>query len=154
EEKSAAALMAARLVGDPIDGSRAAIARMALGHISGGIVGKVRDIVGLRGRRRRGTQLLNQVIGDSILSRLDDHVELKSAIREGRAPLAEHRPMFDFVASLTRDVARGIAGAATEATQEGAMGELFDVVSAVLAQQSMLLPYYFALFLQNQERDL
>src|SRR5207237_5984395 len=62
--------------------------------------------------------------------------------------------MFQFVKSIDRDVVQGIAGAIDQSIGRASLTGLFDSIAAILAQQFVLLPYYFAVFHQNKERHL
>ncbi len=88
------------------------------------------------------------------MNRFDRGGPLAEALSQGRAALAEHQPMFDLLCGINRDVTGGIAEAISQAVGDGQLGAIFDAISTLLAQQALLLPYYFALFHQNQERDL
>jgi predicted metal-dependent phosphoesterase TrpH len=105
-------------------------------------------------RRRRGTKLLGHLLTSGAKRQFPLHQALIGAMRHGKAPLAEHETMFSLISALDRETTAGIASAITTALDEGQIGEIIDTVSAVLAQHAILLPYYFALFHQNQERDL
>jgi glycosyltransferase involved in cell wall biosynthesis len=62
--------------------------------------------------------------------------------------------MFAFVSAINRDVSRGVARAIFQSVDDASFTGLFDSIAAVLAQQFVLAPYYFALFHQNKERHL
>ncbi|HWB54128.1 MAG TPA: PHP-associated domain-containing protein [Tepidisphaeraceae bacterium] len=127
-----------------------------LGVVAAGaksVVGKAARRLGL-GRPARGTKLLGHLLASSGRKQLSNHRELLDAFRHGKPPLAEHAMMFSMVSALSRDTTAGIADAIAGALSQGQLGDIFDAVSAVLAQQAILLPYYFALFHQNQEREL
>ncbi len=91
---------------------------------------------------------------DSAKARLAQHPDLLAAIREGDAPLGRHDSMFRFAAGINRDTAVAIADAAEAAIKDARLTGVFDSISAVLAQQFLLVPYYFSFFHQNQERHL
>ncbi len=99
-----------------------------------------------------GTALLVDLLVKSCGRQLGDHAALADAVRGGRAALGEHGAMFDFVSALNRDVAGGVADAVAAALGRGEVAGVFDAVATVAAHQAMLLPYYFALSLQNRER--
>lgn len=102
----------------------------------------------------RGVALLGELFFAALSTRLGEHPDLTAAMAQGRAPLAEHESVFALLSSLTRDISRGIAAALGESLKRGELGSAFDVVPAVLAQQFIMLPYYFAMFHQNRERRL
>jgi hypothetical protein len=117
------------------------------------ILSKVARAVGVQ-RRLRGTKLLSSLLGSAAKRQFPKHQAVLGAIRHGTAPLAEHEAMFALVSAMNRDATAGIIEAIAAAADDSSLGEIFDIISAILAQQTILLPYYFALFHQNQERDL
>ncbi|HEY1922719.1 MAG TPA: glycosyltransferase [Tepidisphaeraceae bacterium] len=117
------------------------------------LAGKVGRSLGLK-KPPRGTALLEQLMMASAMKRFDRKGPLGEALREGRSPIAEHQSMFDLLCGINRDVTGGIFDAVSKAAGDGQIGAIFDAFSTVIAQQATLLPYYFALFHQNQERDL
>jgi predicted metal-dependent phosphoesterase TrpH len=118
------------------------------------LINKAASKAGFQRRRRRGTKLLSHLLSSGAKRQFPKHQALLGAMRHGKAPLAEHETMFSLISALDRETTAGIAGAITSALDDGEIGEIIDAVSAVLAQHAILLPYYFALFHQNQERDL
>jgi glycosyltransferase involved in cell wall biosynthesis len=108
-----------------------------------------------RGRREpaSGTALLAELFGDSCRMRVAQRPHLRAAIARGNAPLGEHTAMFDLVASINRDVAAGTVESVQRALTCGNFGSLFDALSTIAAHQFVMLPYYFALFHQNRERN-
>jgi hypothetical protein len=105
-------------------------------------------------RKPRGTRLLGELLNSSVMKRGAGATALRRALTEGSAPLAEHQPMFDFVCRIDRDVTAGIFQTFASAVGNGELGTVIDTISTVIAHQALLLPYHFALFHQNQERDL
>jgi hypothetical protein len=101
-----------------------------------------------------GSQLFAELFLGSLGSRLDDHEPLCRAISKGLTPLAEHDAMFDLISDLNRDVTAGITDALQMFAGQGRIGGLMDSFSTVLAQQLLLMPYYFSFFHQNRERHL
>ena len=100
-----------------------------------------------------GTALLN----DSSASRaaaIRPHAPLLHALRIGQAPLAEHEAVFKLISEISGDTTAGIADSVMRGLAGGKVGPIFDALSSVACQQSMLTPYYFALFHQNRERHL
>ncbi len=75
------------------------------------------------------------------------------ALRAGRPALAEHDALFGLMTGLDRDVMKGIVQSVIGAVGHGEIGAIFDGMSAAVAHQALLLPYYFALFHQNRERE-
>lgn len=101
-----------------------------------------------------GTGILKQLFLASARNRLADYPDLCEAMGKGLPPLGEHAAMFDFACALNRDVSRGLVEAISESIDEASFTGLFDAIAAVLAQQFVLAPYYFAVFHQNKERHL
>jgi glycosyltransferase involved in cell wall biosynthesis len=101
-----------------------------------------------------GTGILKQLFLASARNRLGDYPALCEAMGKGLPPLGEHAAMFDFACALNRDVSRGLAEAISDSIDDASFTGLFDAIAAVLAQQFVLAPYYFAVFHQNKERHL
>jgi glycosyltransferase involved in cell wall biosynthesis len=121
----------------------------------------VKNSVGAVGRRLRrkpaepsGTELLNTLFRGSIRNRITSHAPLLSALKNGEAPLAQHEAIFKLLCEVTRDTTAGTAESVLRGIGQGRIGPMFDSLSAIACQQFMLLPYYFALFHQNRERQL
>jgi glycosyltransferase involved in cell wall biosynthesis len=142
-----------RVLGDRPTCGKLALAPAAAGWLFRSKVGSLLERMGLR-RRRRGSDLLGCLSLRSALHHVKSHAAITAAMRQGRPALAEHAEMFDFVTQVSRDVSGGIFDAVCDALTNGELGAVFDAVSTLLAQQAMLMPYYFALFHQNQERRL
>jgi Glycosyltransferase Family 4/PHP-associated len=102
----------------------------------------------------RGIDLLHQLFTASAMKRFDRSGPIAEALKQNRAAMAEHRTMFDWICQIDRDVAAGIFDSVMSDLRGGRIGAVFDSLSTIIGHQAMLLPYYFALFLQNQERDL
>lgn len=101
-----------------------------------------------------GASILREAFSGSLRAHLPNQQELKNALTHGLPPLGEHAAMFQLVSSLNREAANTIADALQAAVKDGRFAGLFDGISAILAQQFVLLPYYFAFFHQNRERHL
>ena len=101
-----------------------------------------------------GTGVLKNLFLASAKRRLADHPGLRAAGERGLPPLGEHEEMFRFVSGINRDVSQGVADAIFRSVDEASFTNLFDSIAAVLGQQFVLSPYYFALFHQNKERHL
>ena len=104
--------------------------------------------------RGEGTGIVKRLFLKSARRRVGDHHALFDAMSRGLPPLGEHEEMFEFVKGIDRDVMRGIADAINDNVDHASFTGLFDSISAILAQQFVLLPYYFAVFHQNKERHL
>jgi len=142
-----------RILGESPRPNRLTAMGSACGLYALGISRKVKRMLGI-GKRARGTKLLGELVASSALNRMRRADVLKKSLRDGRSPLAEHQSMFDLICGVDRDVTRGIVDAVARAVSRRELGAIIDAASAVIAQQALLLPYIFALFHQNQERDL
>ena len=100
-----------------------------------------------------GIALFRRLFESSVKSRIAEQRDICDAIRSGRAPLAEHEAVFQLIGQLQRDVTQGISSSVFDGLSHGKLAPLFDAISAVAAQQFLMLPYYFALFHQNRERE-
>jgi len=143
-----------RMVGDKPCRGNFALAAAGAAFKAHGFLGKIGKKIGLKRRAPSGTQLLGELFSSALTNRLDRDNPLRQALADGRAPLGEHQSLFDFLGDLNRDVTAGIYDAVAEALGKGKLGAIFDSVSTILAHQALQLPYYFALFHQNQERHL
>ncbi len=101
-----------------------------------------------------GTAMLRQLFFDSVRRRISEHPALREALVNGLPPLGEHDEMFRFVQSINRDVTAGVAVAIGKSVDDASFTGLFDAIASILAQQFVLLPYYFSVFHQNRERRL
>jgi glycosyltransferase involved in cell wall biosynthesis len=104
--------------------------------------------------RPTGSGLLLDLFLRSCTKRFGEHEALGEAIRTGRAVLGEHTAMFGFLSDVNRDIAAGIADSVATSLDCKELTGVFDAVSAIVAHQFLLGPYYFALFHQNRERQL
>ena len=146
-------VMIRRMLGEEPPPSRVASAALACRVGARSIPRKLGRLLGIV-KPPRGTRLLGDLLARSALKRGRHAPALTRALKEGRAPLAEHDAMFDLICRIDRDVTGGIFQTFASAIRGGQIGAVIDAVSTVIAQQALLLPYYFALFHQNQERDL
>jgi glycosyltransferase involved in cell wall biosynthesis len=141
------------IVGEKSPPSKLQLAKMALKgkvkRLAGGIVRPF-------GRRRGedGTSLLKQLFLRSFKGRMGEHPSLRRAMSEGFPPLGEHEEMLRLINSVNRDVMQGLAAAIKGSVDEASFTGLFEGIAAILAQQFVLVPYYFSLFHQNKERHL
>jgi glycosyltransferase involved in cell wall biosynthesis len=101
-----------------------------------------------------GSALLLDLFLSAASKRFAEHEALGEAITSGRAVLGEHSAMFSFLSDVNRDIAAGIAESVTRSLDRKELTGVFDAVSAIAAHQFLLMPYYFALFHQNRERQL
>jgi glycosyltransferase involved in cell wall biosynthesis/predicted metal-dependent phosphoesterase TrpH len=101
-----------------------------------------------------GTGILKNLFLDSARRRIAEHPGLLRSLDHGLPPLGEHAEMFRFVSAVNRDVSQGLAETINDSIDAASFTGLFDAIAAVLGQQFVLLPYYFAVFHQNKERHL
>jgi len=101
-----------------------------------------------------GTALLLNLFSDAFTKSVPKNDRITEALHQGIAPLGEHRPMWDLVGSMNREISKGIVDSVGRALGRGEIGAIFDSISAVAMHQFLLAPYYFALFHQNRERHL
>jgi len=103
---------------------------------------------------RAGTTLLGDLLTNSFKSRAGSFAPLLAGMKNGEAPLAQHETIFSLISALNRDITGGILSSVQSGLADGQLAQVFDALSAVAAHQFALLPYYFSLFHQNQERHL
>jgi glycosyltransferase involved in cell wall biosynthesis len=101
-----------------------------------------------------GATLLLDLFLESAGKRFGQQKALGEAVKAGNAAFGEHAAMFDFISDINRDIAHGIASSVSQALDKKELHGVFDAVSSIAAHQFILLPYYFALFHQNRERQL
>ena len=101
-----------------------------------------------------GTSVLRKLFVRSSIEHFREHPTLRSIIDKGLPPLGEHQEMFSLVSQVNRDVFAGVAEAIDRSIDDASFTGLFDSIGAAIAQQFVLLPYYFAVFHQNKERHL
>jgi glycosyltransferase involved in cell wall biosynthesis/predicted metal-dependent phosphoesterase TrpH len=142
-----------RAVGDRPSSGRLSLASKAVRFYTRGTLNKIGRTLGLK-RPPRGVDLLGELFAASATARWDRQGSIGRALREGRAALAEHEPVFDLMSGINRDVSAGIFSAVADAINDGELGTICDALSAIVAHQALMAPYYFALFHQNQERHL
>ena len=137
-------------------GERPPVSRLQLGMLAARqkMRGAARQVAARLGGQKlpSGTSLLMELFTRHLPGHLKSSEPVWAAIKDGRAPLAEHEAMFELVGKLNRDVTAGIASAVEQAIASGKMMPLFDALSAVAAQQFLMMPYHFAQFHQNRER--
>lgn len=101
-----------------------------------------------------GTTLLGDLLTNSFKNRSGSFAPLLAGMKNGEAPLAQHQTIFSLISALNRDITGGIVSSVQSGLADGHLASVFDALSAVAAHQFALLPYYFSLFHQNQERHL
>lgn len=102
----------------------------------------------------KGVDLLLELFKESLAGRMGAHGDLAAAVQNDRAPLAEHESVFSLICGLNRDISEGIAASVEKSLGRGELSGVFDALSTIGAHQFTLLPYYFALFHQNRERQV
>ncbi len=148
-----AALMLQLLAGERKPPGKLEVAKLVLKHQAKKLTRKVKRFF-WEPAKPEGTALVRKLFTDSAKARVGDHPELRRALDAGLPPLGEHDEMFRWVSEINRDVTAGIFKSVKDNLGEASFTGMFDSISAVLAQQFMLMPYYFALFHQNKERHL
>ncbi|HWP40004.1 MAG TPA: glycosyltransferase, partial [Tepidisphaeraceae bacterium] len=101
-----------------------------------------------------GTALLKRLFLRSAWEQFRQHPELLTAMLTGLPPLGEHERIFQLASTINRRTTQGLASAIQRSIDQASFTDLFDTIGAILAQQFVLLPYYFAVFHQNKERHL
>ncbi|MGE5610146.1 MAG: glycosyltransferase [Bacillota bacterium] len=90
----------------------------------------------------------------AIRRHLAENPDLLQSLKSTLPPLANGQGIFDFISSVNRDVTADIADAIAQSIDRASFTDLFNSIAAALAQQFVLLPYYFATFHQNKERQM
>jgi glycosyltransferase involved in cell wall biosynthesis len=139
------------IVGERRLPGKAKLAAMAVGH---GIRAGVDRLTRPFKSGGDGAGMLTRLFTRSARRRFPEHPKLKEALLKGLPPLGEHQEMFKFVAGLNHDVTAGLVNAVGQTIDDSRFVGIFDCISAAMAQQFMLMPYYFSLFHQNRERDV
>ena len=98
--------------------------------------------------------LIRELFLDSLRKQVKERPEVMKGLSDALPLLSRHGEMFEFFNHVNSDVLRGILDHALKSTKRGNLIGLTDAVSAFIAQQFVLAPYYFALFHQNKERHL
>jgi len=150
---STQALMLKSLVGSNSALRRRDVVR-AVVRSKAGSLGKRLMMPFRRKPRPTGAALLLDLVFKSARQRILKDGPMLDAIKSGHAALGEHEAVFNLLAGVNRDVAAGIAESVIEGLATGKMIAVFDALSAITAHQFLLLPYYFSLFHQNQERRI
>ena len=104
---------------------------------------------------RTGTGILKNLFLDSAKNRLGEHPAPARSAR--RRPAAARRARGDVPLRLgdqPRRLARAWPTRSRKSIDDASFTGLFDSIAAILGQQFVLLPYYFAVFHQNKERHL
>jgi glycosyltransferase involved in cell wall biosynthesis len=101
-----------------------------------------------------GTAVLKKLFLQSARKHFGEYPALREILKKGLPPLGEHEDMFALVNQINRDVTVGVAAAFARCVDDASFTGLFDTIGAVVAQQFVLLPYYFTCFHQNKERHL
>lgn len=102
----------------------------------------------------KGSGIVRKLFLQSAKNRMSEFPDLWKSATEGLPPLGEHDRMFEFISRINADVTRGIAGAIKDSVDHASFTGLFDSIAAILAQEFVMMPYYFCVFHQNKERQL
>jgi glycosyltransferase involved in cell wall biosynthesis len=102
----------------------------------------------------QGSGIIRKLFLQSAKARMNEFPDLWKVALEGLPPLGEHERMFEFVSKVNADVTRGIAEAIETSVDHASFTGLFDSIAAILAQEFVMMPYYFCVFHQNKERQL
>ena len=138
-------------------GARKAPSKLELARsIARGKVRKARTRVAqLFGRKvEEPSGLIRELFLDSLKRQVRERPEVMRGLSDALPLLSRHGEMFEFFNHVNGDVLKGILDHAVRSTKRGSLIGLTDAVSAFMAQQFVLTPYYFALFHQNKERHL
>ena len=141
------------LVGDGRKLRKREIVGIAFKRAARSVRSAVRRLTPRRSERRSGTNLFIDLLIASVGARISKTPPLVQALRDGRPALAEHAAMFGLITGVDRDVMCGIIESVAGALGRGQISAICEGLSAVAAHQALLLPYYFAMFHQNRERD-
>lgn len=113
---------------------------------------RIRQLFGLKTEESSG--LIRELFLDSLKAQVKNRPGFWEELQETLPLLSKHDEMFKLFNQVNGDVLKGILDHAVTSTRRGSLVGLTDAVSAFLAQQFVLAPYYFALFHQNKERHL
>lgn len=113
---------------------------------------RVRQLFGLKTEESSG--LIRELFLDSLKAQVKNRPRFWEELQDTLPLLSKHDEMFKLFNSVNSDVLKGILDHAVASTRRGSLVGLTDAVSAFMAQQFVLAPYYFALFHQNKERHL
>ena len=105
-------------------------------------------------RSQRAAPAIGELFAAAAKKHFPNHPSLLQAMKLGLPPLGEHEEVFSLVSAMNRDIGGQIADGIADSIDRASFHGLFDSIAAALAQQFVLLPYYFAMFHQNKERRL
>jgi glycosyltransferase involved in cell wall biosynthesis len=130
------------------------LAKYALKHKLKKISSKVTRPFRAKKKSDDGSGIIKRLFLESARKRITEDPELYKIAEKGLPPLGEHERMFEFISKINRDVVQGVAKSIDDSIDRASFVGLFDSIGAALAQQFVLLPYYFTVFHQNKERHL
>ena len=113
---------------------------------------RIRQLFG--GKVEEPSGLIRELFLDSLKKQVKDRPEIWRGLSDALPLLTRHDEMFELFNAVNSDVLKNILDHAVRSTRRGSLIGLTDAVSAFIAQQFVLAPYYFALFHQNKERHL
>jgi glycosyltransferase involved in cell wall biosynthesis len=105
-------------------------------------------------KKRNKSPTIGELFTAAAKRHFPNHPSLLEALKSGLPPLGEHEQVFALVSEMNRDISTQIADGIASSIDRASFHGLFDSIAAALAQQFVLLPYYFAMFHQNKERRL
>ncbi len=142
------------MVGERPAPTRAQITRFAVKRKLGEIAQRIRQPFRRQPRPVAGTALLRSIFLKSAQQHFGEYPALRDILKKGLPPLGEHEDMFALVGQINRDITVGMAAALEQSVRDASFTDFFDSLGALIAQQFVLLPYYFTCFHQNKERHL
>ncbi|HEX2970980.1 MAG TPA: hypothetical protein VHP11_01535, partial [Tepidisphaeraceae bacterium] len=80
----------------------------------------------------------------AVRQQVAENPELLQLLKSNLPPLAHGQAIFELASSINRDITADIADALAQSLDHASFTGLFNSVAAALAQQFVLLPYYFA----------
>jgi len=138
-----------------LSGAGAMIAAMAGEKRPVGIREKIARIWRFKQKSaRRAAPAIGELFSSAARKHFPKHPSLIEALKAGLPPLGEHEEVFSLVSEMNREISAQIADGIASAIDEASFHGLFDSIASALAQQFVLIPYYFAMFHQNKERRL
>jgi glycosyltransferase involved in cell wall biosynthesis len=124
-------------------------------RVGAGFAGKLARFWPFKGRQsQRAAPAIGELFAAAAKKHFLKHPALMDALKVALPPLGEHEEVFSLVSEMNRDISTQIADGISGAIDQASFHGLFDSIAAALAQQFVLLPYYFAMFHQNKERRL
>lgn len=105
-------------------------------------------------RRKTEAATIRELFLQSAREMLKSHPELITNLDPTLPPLSEPEEVFGLIGTINREIAQKLIASIGQSIDTASFTGLFNAIAGILAQQFVLLPYYFALFHQNKERKL